>query len=662
MTTDTTSLFIVENILSLYLNLVTYNRLRCINSWPRMDPVKILRLLLLTLLSGIFSLSLAANTTHFTFTSQTGNSATIGVPLDANPNVDGEPLAPGDEIGVFTPDGLCVGGVVWNGETNVGITVWGNNSMTEEIDGMRAGEEIQYRIWKHETDTEIKVVEVEYLLGDGIYQPQGIYRVESLHAYKPPGESEGIHPEDNATGVSLEVEFMWDEVSGADSYALQLSTVSNFSTFIVNQENIGDTHYTVSGLQYNSRYFWRVRSTGYGGDSEWSPVYSFTTLEQLDTLTIPLSSNWSLISSNIYPVDPEVRTIFSNIDNNSIFVKDRWGRVYWPATEIYDIDAWDITETYWVYIDSPDTVRFTGARVFPQDVQFEFQRGWNYPAFLYGDSQPVELIFTPIRDKLELIKTHTGLIYWPDFNINTIGEIHPGQGFQLYMNEHVQFTYPEIDDAIAKHKSASNNDVTAHTINNNRFRPKHTNTGESAVLLVETAFARNDDEIAVWDSLGNLVGAGVIHNQRAAVTVWGDNVRTEGIKDGALDNEPLSVSLWSVGENVEYSLMVDSIKDVIADSVRTGDLRYSTDGIYIVQTEKEEQQEPDLPTNYTLFQNYPNPFNPTTTIRFSIPQDSHVRLTVYNLLGQEVKELVDSDRVAGIHQVQFDASNLPSGV
>lgn len=68
------------------------------------------------------------------------------------------------------------------------------------------------------------------------------------------------------------------------------------------------------------------------------------------------------------------------------------------------------------------------------------------------------------------------------------------------------------------------------------------------------------------------------------------------------------------------------------------------------------------PTEYALHQNYPNPFNPQTNIRFSLPKSSHVRLTVYNIQGQEVAVLIDGMRPSGVHQEVFDASSLSSGI
>jgi Secretion system C-terminal sorting domain len=70
----------------------------------------------------------------------------------------------------------------------------------------------------------------------------------------------------------------------------------------------------------------------------------------------------------------------------------------------------------------------------------------------------------------------------------------------------------------------------------------------------------------------------------------------------------------------------------------------------------------NLPDNYTLLQNYPNPFNPTTTISYQIPKESFVSLKVYDVIGNEVADLVEKDLPAGTYKVNFNAQNLSSGV
>ena len=69
---------------------------------------------------------------------------------------------------------------------------------------------------------------------------------------------------------------------------------------------------------------------------------------------------------------------------------------------------------------------------------------------------------------------------------------------------------------------------------------------------------------------------------------------------------------------------------------------------------EEQQHDPTLPTTYALRQNYPNPFNPSTTISYALPERSRVRLTVYNILGQVVIELVNTERSAGEHAAVWD--------
>ena len=65
---------------------------------------------------------------------------------------------------------------------------------------------------------------------------------------------------------------------------------------------------------------------------------------------------------------------------------------------------------------------------------------------------------------------------------------------------------------------------------------------------------------------------------------------------------------------------------------------------------------------FQLFQNYPNPFNPSTNIKFDLKEDSYVTSTVYNIIGQKVAELINSDLSAGFHNVIFNAVNLSSGI
>ncbi len=69
-----------------------------------------------------------------------------------------------------------------------------------------------------------------------------------------------------------------------------------------------------------------------------------------------------------------------------------------------------------------------------------------------------------------------------------------------------------------------------------------------------------------------------------------------------------------------------------------------------------------IPTEYFMEQNYPNPFNPTTSIQFGLKATGHVTMTVFNVMGQQVMQLVDQPMTTGVHEVTFDASQLASGI
>ncbi|MFA5405177.1 MAG: T9SS type A sorting domain-containing protein, partial [Ignavibacteria bacterium] len=69
-----------------------------------------------------------------------------------------------------------------------------------------------------------------------------------------------------------------------------------------------------------------------------------------------------------------------------------------------------------------------------------------------------------------------------------------------------------------------------------------------------------------------------------------------------------------------------------------------------------------IPTSYNLSQNYPNPFNPVTKINYELPKDGRVKLVIYDILGREIKTLINELKQAGRYTIEFNGNNYASGV
>ena len=84
-------------------------------------------------------------------------------------------------------------------------------------------------------------------------------------------------PSNGSTGIAVDTTLSWDASNGAISYSIQVSTVENFATTVTDQSGITNTSYSESGLELDTKYYWRVNATNAAGTSDWSNVWNFTT-------------------------------------------------------------------------------------------------------------------------------------------------------------------------------------------------------------------------------------------------------------------------------------------------------------------------------------------------------------------------------------------------
>jgi len=136
---------------------------------------------------------------------------------------------------------------------------------------------------------------------------------------------------------------------------------------------------------------------------------------------------------------------------------------------------------------------------------------------------------------------------------------------------------------------------------------------------------------------------------------------TGGVVAGELVDGSGTVVNYNNGTNSNpFTLTATNPGNYIVNAGNASPLRWDSVSVNIVITDVGHNSL--NPNEFKLYDNYPNPFNPTTIIRYSIPEVSFTSIKIYNELGKEVASLVNETKSAGTFEVEFNASNLSSGV
>ena len=186
--------------------------------------------------------------------------------------------------------------------------------------------------------------------------------------------------------------------------------------------------------------------------------------------------------------------------------------------------------------------------------------------------------------------------------------------------------------------------------------------GPDTLIVNETA------NYSITISGGPLAAGGTNIAASNGILTPGDGLRSE---TGELTHiQPMSTSNGIVTFNFTYTAPASEMEQTIyangnsvnLNGFNTGDQwNFAPNKTIVVQSVTGVNNE-NIISSYKLKQNYPNPFNPSTRISFEIPQSENVKLVVYNSAGQEVKTLINEFMTSGNHFINFNASNIASGV
>jgi hypothetical protein len=188
--------------------------------------------------------------------------------------------------------------------------------------------------------------------------------------------------------------------------------------------------------------------------------------------------------------------------------------------------------------------------------------------------------------------------------------------------------------------------------------------------ITVTAVSQADPLVAATDSLVIVAVSAIL----SEISIAPDEVEVPvggslQFAAEALDQfgDPINVTfLWTaVGGTIDSNGLFtagDSEGDFEVSVSDVGSQLQATAIVHIVPDTATEDTTGGLPDAYDLLQNYPNPFNPSTKIRFDLPEQAHVRLQVFDMLGRRVQIMVDADMMPGHHEIAFESRTLPSGI
>lgn len=196
-------------------------------------------------------------------------------------------------------------------------------------------------------------------------------------------------------------------------------------------------------------------------------------------------------------------------------------------------------------------------------------------------------------------------------------------------------------------------------IKDTNFDPEFIPEGNPEAAVKVITEVRRDDNFGKLEFIsGVTIIEGIINTGwENTPIVWGIPFHDDGQDPDLVYNDELFTTYLSPGDNIsEYDYVtirvaaMDSFKNMVIADVKIG-----IGGPVNVNNYS-------ISDYFTLSQNYPNPFNPSTTIKYSIPKQSNVTLKVFDVLGSEVSTLVNKEQSQGNYEIEFDGSELTSGI
>jgi len=381
---------------------------------------------------------------------------------------------------------------------------------------------------------------------------------------------------------------------------------------------------------------------------------------------------WTMISTYLDIVDDNIDMVCSDIEPNMYIFKDDEARVFIPEEDVNTLNTWDYDKGYVVFMRNTDTLRVWGYYKNPENFPITLQSmKWYIIPYLLRIEQPIATALNSITGNILVLKNNDGEVYYPDYGVDQIGTMEPGEGYKIICDTTDILAYDpgswfaKIEDknpisfkSYKKHSSTLSN-KNSPVYYKNDFVP----TGNNATLLIETENLADGDEIAVWNTNGSIIGSGVIKYGKSCITIWGDNRETESEIEGALNAENLNFTYWESGADRDYKLILSDIINVI-NSEKVIGIEYREDNIWtskISNTNILSIENDDYTGTYYINVN-PQPATDRAFINYYIPESGIIAIDMFDELGTHSANLFSGWCDKGTHRITADLSQLNTGI
>ena len=163
-------------------------------------------------------------------------------------------------------------------------------------------------------------------------------------------------------------------------------------------------------------------------------------------------------STYINPGELNISVLLSDIVNDLIIIKNQSGDVYWPEFDLNSIGSLTTGVGYQIKMSAENDLILNGSLV-SSDYIIDLDDGWGIIGYLHQECYNVEDMMMAIVDNLTILKDDNGNVYWPAFGLNSIGNMCPGEAYQIKTTSALTFSYPD-----SERFGFNNVDVSAKTI------------------------------------------------------------------------------------------------------------------------------------------------------------------------------------------------------